>query len=686
MSGILKHPFKSGSRIECVAGGVAVGVAVGVAFMKWKACTASADDDEEPSVPPVVFLKDVPSDIDVSQSVTPLPIGVIARRAGITKDELAPYGDDKAKVSLGVRERLAGQRDGHYVVVGGINPTSAGEGKSTTTIGVCQALGAVLKKKVFTCIRQPSQGPTFGVKGGAAGGGYSQVVPMETFNLHLTGDIHAITAANNLLAAAIDTRMFHEATQSDEALFRRLVVDKGGFCPIMKRRLAKLGIPTDKDPLRFTAEEKRAFARLDLDPATITWNRVLDTCDRFLRVVKVGEGPDETTHPKTKEERRTPASRTTGFDITVASEIMAVLALCTGLEDMRERLGKMVVGRSKGGLSVTADDLGCGGAMTVLMRDAIMPTLMQTVEQTPVLVHAGPFANIAHGNSSVVADQMALKLVGEDGYVITEAGFGSDIGMEKFFNIKCRYSGCAPSCAVIVATVRALKMHGGGPASVKDKVYREENLELLAKGVCNLQHHVKSAKKYGVKIVVAVNKFHSDSAAEVEMVRAAALQAGADAAVMSDHWALGGKGAEDLASAVASACTAQRKEQGKFDFLYPLGLPIKDKIAAVCETYNAATVEYSDEANEQIAAYTEAGFGHLPVCMAKTQFSLSTDPNAKGVPTGHTVHVREVRASVGAGFLVVICGDIKMVPGLPTRPGFYDVDLDFEQDRIVGLF
>jgi formyltetrahydrofolate synthetase len=599
-------------------------------------CCATAPVPSPPVVPP--------RSIDVSQSVTPLPIKVVAERAGIVEEELFPYGNDKAKVSLDVRGRLSGQKDGHYIVVAGINPTSAGEGKSTTTIGVCQALGATLGKEVMTCIRQPSQGPTFGVKGGAAGGGYSQVVPMETFNLHLTGDIHAITAANNLLAAAIDTRMFHESTQSDEALFRRLVLDKGGFCPIMMRRLEKLGIELTAeqkaDPSKLSPEQKGAFARLDLDPATITWNRVLDTCDRFLRGVKIGEGPEETTNPKTGAERRTAATRDAAFDITVASEIMAVLALCTDLTDMRERLGCMVVGRSKKGLPVTADDLGCGGALTVLMKDAIQPTLMQTVEQTPVLVHAGPFANIAHGNSSVVADQIALKLVGEDGYCVTEAGFGADIGMEKFFNIKCRYSGCAPECAVIVATVRALKMHGGGPSSVKDKAYKAENLELLAKGVCNLQHHVRSAKVYGVKVVVAVNKFFTDTPTEIEMVKKAALDAGADAAVMANHWAKGGEGAKELAEAVVAACESHRKAGSTFSLLYPSEMPIKDKIAKVCSTYGADGVEYSDEAHEQIAAYTAAGYANLPVCMAKTQFSLSTDPSRKGVPTGFTVRVR----------------------------------------------
>lgn len=356
----------------------------------------------------------------------------------------------------------------------GINPTPLGEGKSTTTIGIVQALGAVLGKKAIACIRQPSQGPTFGIKGGAAGGGYAQVVPMEEFNLHLTGDIHAVTAANNLLAAAIDTRMFHESNQSDQSLFSRLCpAGKDGsrkFAPVMFKRLKKLGIEKS-DPASLTKEEVSKFVRLDIDPESITWNRVVDTCDRFLRSIVTGCGKAEHFE------------RHTGFDISVASEIMAVLALTTSLADMRERLGNLVIGSNKTGDPITADDLGVGGALCVLMKDAIMPTMMQTVQHTPVLVHAGPFANIAHGNSSIIADQIALKLVGEDGFCVTEAGFGADIGMEKFFNIKCRYSGLTPQCTVIVATVRALKMHGGGSNVVAGKPlpseYREENLPLV---------------------------------------------------------------------------------------------------------------------------------------------------------------------------------------------------------------
>lgn len=619
----------------------------------------------------------VPSDIDVSQSITPINIATIAANAGILPDELEPYGKYKAKVSLDVRDRLKGQKNGHYVVMTGINPTPLGEGKSTTTVGLCQALGAHLNKKTFVCIRQPSQGPTFGIKGGAAGGGYAQVVPMEEFNLHLTGDIHAITAANNLLAAAIETRMFHEATcLKDDVLFGRLVPKAKGFCPVQIARLEKLGIQK-RDPEAFTMEEMRAFARLDIDPSTVTWQRVLDTCDRHLRGVTVGQGPNEKG-----------LTRATGFDITVASEIMAVLALTTGLEDMRKRLGEMVIGRSKAGVPITADDLGCGGALTVLMKDAIMPTLMQTIEQTPVMVHAGPFANIAHGNSSIVADQIALKLVGPDGFVVTECGFGADIGMEKFFNIKCRNSGLVPDVAVIVATIRALKMHGGGPAVAGgkplDPVYKTENVELVTKGCENLVHHIKNAAKYGVRCIVAINKFVTDTPAEVEAVKAASMAAGAFAAVMSDHWSQGGAGAVELGEAVIAAC---EEPPLKFKFLYPAEASIKEKLDTIVkEMYGGDGVEYSETAEEQIKAYEAAGYGHLPLCVAKTQYSLSCDAAAKGVPTGFKVTVREIRACVGAGFLYALAGDIMTIPGLPTRPGFYDVDIDFATGRIVGLF
>jgi formyltetrahydrofolate synthetase len=644
----------------------------------------------------VKIASPVPSDIDVSQSLAPLPISRVAEDAGILPSELDPYGSSKAKVHTSVLQRLRGSPDGNYVVVTGINPTPLGEGKSTTTIGVCQALGAHLGKRVITCIRQPSQGPTFGIKGGAAGGGYSQVIPMEEFNLHLTGDIHAITAANNLLAAAIDSRLFHESRPNAAGrdglglvIFDRLCpkdakTGKREFSPIMLRRLKKIGVEDSAklaDPELLTPEERVRFSLLDIDPATVTWQRVLDTCDRHLRRITVGQAPTEEGH-----------TRETGFDITVASEIMAVLALCTSLGDMRERLGRMVVGQARStGEAVTADDLGVTGALAVLMKDAVMPTLMQTVEGTPVFVHAGPFANIAHGNSSIIADQIALKLVGEDGFVVTEAGFGADIGGEKFFNIKCRYSGLKPQCAVVVATVRALKAHGGAPAVTPgkplDKAYTQENLELLRKGVCNMQHHIRNVLKFGVRPVVAVNRFSTDADSEIAEVIKAALEAGAEAAVEANHWAEGGRGAVELAKAVSAACAASRKAGSAFKFLYPLELSIKDKIASIAqEIYGAVGVTYSEEADRKIAAYTKAGYDRLPICMAKTQYSLSADAALKGVPTGFSVEVRDIRASVGAGFLYPFLGSIMTIPGLPTRPGYYDVDLDVETGRVIGLF
>src|ERR1019366_3440684 len=457
------------------------------------------------------ILARVPSDIDIAQAATPIPIDKIAAETGILDEELELYGKNKAKVNLSLRDRLKDVPNGKYIVVTAITPTPLGEGKTTTTVGLSQALGAHLGKKVFTCVRQPSQGPTFGIKGGAAGGGYSQIIPMEDFNLHLTGDIHAITAANNLLAAAIDTRVFHESAQSDEALFERLCPPaKDGsrrFSPVMLRRLRKLGIEKTY-PNDLTLEERSRFARLDIDPDTITWRRVTDTNDRMVRQITIGQGPEEKGH-----------TRVTGFDIAVASEIMAILALATSLGDMRERLGRMVIGSSRKGEPVTADDLGIGGALTVLMKDTLMPNLMQTIEGTPAFVHAGPFANIAHGNSSIVADQLALKLVGPDGYVITESGFGADIGMEKFFNIKCRYSGLVPNCVVLVATIRALKMHGGGPKVTAGQplapAYTEENLPLLEKGCANLAKMIQNAKRFGIPVVVAVNRFHHDTTAEI---------------------------------------------------------------------------------------------------------------------------------------------------------------------------
>jgi formyltetrahydrofolate synthetase len=624
------------------------------------------------------ILARVPSDLEIAQAATPIPIDKLAAEVGILPDELELYGKNKAKVHLSVRDRLKNVPNGKYVVVTAITPTPLGEGKTTTTVGLSQALGAHLGKKVFTCVRQPSQGPTFGIKGGAAGGGYSQIIPMEEFNLHLTGDIHAITAANNLLAAAIDTRWFHEKSQNAETLFERLCpLAKDGsrrFSPVMLRRLKKLGI-SKTNPSDLTPEERARFARLDIDPNSITWRRVTDTNDRILRQITIGQGPEEKG-----------ASRVTGYDISVASEIMAILALTTSVADMRERLGRMVFGTSTAGEALTADDIGVGGALAVLMKDAINPNLMQTLEGTPAFVHAGPFANIAHGNSSIVADQIALKLVGPDGYVVTESGFGADIGMEKFFNIKCRYSGLVPNCVVMVATIRALKMHGGGPKVVAGQplhhAYLDENLDLLEKGCANLVKMIQNAKRFGIPVVVGVNRFQTDTPAEIDLVRKKAIEAGAHNAVMSNHWAEGGAGAVALGQAVIDACS----KPSKFQFLYPLDISIKQKIETIVrDMYGGSGVEYLPQAEQKIELYTRLGFDKLPMCMAKTHLSLSHDPNLKGAPTGFIVPVRDIRASVGAGFLYPLLGTMSTMPGLSTRPGYYEIDIDLQTGRVIGL-
>jgi len=441
----------------------------------------------------------------------------------------------------------------------------------------------------------------------------------------------------------------------------------------MLRRLKKLGI-NKTDPNDLTPEEVSRFARLDIDPDSVTWRRVVDINDRMLRGITIGQGPKEDGF-----------TRETGFDITVASEIMAIVALTTDLADMRERLGRIVIGTNKAGEAVTAEDIGVAGAMTVLMKDAIKPTLMQTLEGTPAFVHAGPFANIAHGNSSIIADRIALKLVD---YVITESGFGADIGMEKFFNIKCRYSGLIPNCVVLVATVRALKMHGGGP-TVKagaplHPAYTEENLDLLRAGLGNLQVHIKNVLSFGIPVVVAVNSFASDTQAEVELVRQAAVEAGAEDAVIARHWMEGGAGAKALAEKVVEAC----EKPSNFKFLYDLETTtIKDKIEIICkEIYGADGVDYMPEAEKKVEVYTRLGFDKLPMCMAKTHLSLSHDPSLKGVPKGFRVPIRDIRASVGAGFLYPLLGEMSTMPGLPTRPVYYDVDVDLETGRVIGLF
>jgi methylenetetrahydrofolate dehydrogenase (NADP+) / methenyltetrahydrofolate cyclohydrolase / formyltetrahydrofolate synthetase len=620
-------------------------------------------------------LNPVPSDLDIAQAAELRPILEVAESIGLSPDDLELFGRYKAKVHLNVLDRFKDRPQGKYIDVTAITPTPLGEGKTTTTCGLTQALG-VLGKKVMACIRQPSQGPTFGIKGGAAGGGYAQIVPMEDFNLHLTGDIHAITAAHDLIAAALDTRLFHEVDQDAESLFKALCPpDKEGrrhFSPTMQRRLKKLGI--DKaDPDELTPEERARFAKLDIDPASITWNRVIDISDRMLRKIQIGMGPDEKGR-----------TRLTGYDISVASELMAILALTTGLEDMRDKIGRVVVGTNRAGEAVTAEDLGVAGAATVLMKEAIMPNLMQTLEGQPAFVHAGPFANIAHGNSSILADQIALKVAD---YVVTESGFGADIGMEKFFDVKCRYSGLIPNTVVLVATVRALKMHGGGPRVVAGKpldfAYTEENLPLLEKGCANLVAHIENVKRFGVPVVVAINQFKYDTPAETELIRRIAIEAGAEDGVPASHWANGGDGAVKLAEAVVAAC----EKPSNFRFLYPLEWSIKQKIEKIAtEIYGAGSVSYAPEAEAKIQLYTRLGFDKLPINMAKTHLSLTHDPAIKGRPTGYVFPIRDVRASVGAGFLYPLCGEMRTMPGLPTRPVFYDVDLDLETGRVVGLF
>ena len=620
----------------------------------------------------VTIKKTVPSDIEIAQSAKLRPILEIAEEAGLRASELELFGRYKAKVHLEVRDRLKTRTQGKYIDVTAITPTPLGEGKTTTSVGLSQALGAHLGKRVFACIRQPSQGPTFGIKGGAAGGGYSQIVPMEDFNLHLTGDIHAVTAANNLLAAAIDTRILHERATPDDAKLGRALCPDGRFAKGIALRARRLGI-TARRLEDLTPEELRRLFRMAINPASITWQRVLDVNDRFLRRVQIGLGDAEKGN-----------ERFAGFDISVASEVMAILALTTGLKDMRERLGRMVIGTSTGGEPVTAEDLGVAGAMAVLMKDAIMPNLMQTLEGTPAFVHAGPFANIAHGNSSIVADQIALKLAD---YVVTESGFGADIGMEKFLDIKCRASGLVPNVIVIVATVRALKMHGGGPRVVAgrplDAAYTEENLALLERGAANLIKHIENAKLFGIPVCVAVNSFRHDTPAEIALVQRIAREAGAEGAFKCTHWMHGGKGAIELAEAVVGAA----RQTNHFEFLYPLDWPIKKKIEAIAtRLYGADGVDYLPEAEAKVELYTRLGFDKLPICMAKTHLSLSHDPALKGRPTGWRLPIRNIRASVGAGFLYPLCGTMQTMPGLPTRPAYYDVDLDLKTGKVVGLF
>jgi formate--tetrahydrofolate ligase len=562
-----------------------------------------------------------PSDLEIARASSPKPIAEVAADMGIGPHLLEPYGEGVAKIKLDAIEELAGRPLAKYVVVSGITPTPLGEGKTTTTVGLGQGFSHIGKRATIA-IRQPSMGPTFGIKGGAAGGGYSQVVPMERLNLHLTGDMHAVTAANNLLAAMIDNHVHHH-----DDFFH-------------------------------------------VDRHSVSWHRVLDVSDRVLRSIIVGLG-----------HRQDGVIRQTGFDITAASEVMAVLALSTSLQDMRSRLGRIVIGNDTEGRPITAEQLNAAGAMTVIMLDAIKPNLLQTTERTPALVHAGPFGNIAHGNSSIVADLIGVR--GGD-YLVTEAGFGADMGAERFFNIKCRNSGLRPDAAVLVATVRALKAHSGRhqiragrPLSTQ---LLDENPDEVIAGADNLCKQIENVRIHGVTPVVAINAFPTDHASEHEAIRRIAEDQGVRCAVCT-NFTDGGKGAAELAETVADAV----EEPSEFRFLYPNDMSLRDKIETVAtKIYGAASVDYDLVASRQLNEYERLGFGGLAVCIAKTHLSISSDPALKGAPTGWVLPVRDVRASVGAGFIYPICGDMRTMPGLPSKPAAHNIDID-EKGRIVGL-
>ncbi|MEA3560525.1 MAG: formate--tetrahydrofolate ligase, partial [Candidatus Omnitrophota bacterium] len=530
-------------------------------------------------------MKKIQNDLTIAQAAKLKPIIQIAKKIGIKEKELELYGQHKAKVSFEILKRLTNRPDGKYVDITAITPTPLGEGKTVTTIGLSMALNKI-DKPAIAAIRQPSLGPVFGIKGGAAGGGYSQVVPMEDFNLHFTGDVHAVGLAHNLLAAFLDNSIL-----------------KGN--------------------------------RLNIDPSSITWKRVVDINDRFLRNIVTGLGGKNDGFP-----------RKSGFDITATSEVMAILALTTGLFDLRKRLGRITVASTYDGEAVTAEDLKVAGAMTVLLKDALNPTLIQTLENTPCLVHTGPFANIAHGNSSIMADKIGIKLAD---YLITESGFGADCGAEKFFNIKCRYSKLKPSCAVIVASIRALKMHSGdfkiSAGKPLDPGLLKENTDAVERGCLNLEKQIENLRIFGIPVIVAINKFGQDTDKEIKIVRKKAVAGGAEDAVISEIWARGANGGRTLARAVARAC----EKKSKFRYLYPLNIPIKEKIEKIAlAVYGARKVRYSVLTEKKIALYTKRGYDKLPVCMAKTHLSLSHDSKLKGRPTGFTLPIRDINASIGA--------------------------------------
>ncbi|MEZ2219913.1 formate--tetrahydrofolate ligase [Rhizobium sp. RCC_161_2] len=556
----------------------------------------------------------VKSDIEIARAAKKLPIIEIGAKLGIPAEDLAPYGHDKAKIGAQFIAALKGKPDGKLILVTAINPTPAGEGKTTTTVGLGDGLNRI-GKKAIVCVREASLGPCFGVKGGAAGGGYAQVIPMEDINLHFTGDFHAVTSAHNLLAALIDNHIY------------------------------------------WGNEE-------NIDVRRITWRRAMDMNDRALRDIVASLGGVANGYP-----------REGGFDITVASEVMAILCLASDLKDLEKRLGDIIIGYRRDRTPVYARDLKADGAMAVLLKDAMQPNLVQTLENNPALVHGGPFANIAHGCNSVIATRTALKLAD---YVVTEAGFGADLGAEKFFDIKCRKAGLAPDAAVIVATVRALKMNGG----VKKDDLGQENVEALVKGCANLGRHLANVRKFGVPVVVAINHFVSDTDAEIEAVKNYVARLGAEA-ILCRHWAEGSAGIEELAYKVVELAESG---QAKFQPLYPDNLPLLEKIEIVAsKIYHAGEVTADKAVRDQLRSWEDQGYGHLPVCMAKTQYSFSTDPNVRGAPEGHIVQVREVRLSAGAGFVVVITGEIMTMPGLPKAPAAERIFLN-DQGYIEGLF
>ena len=555
------------------------------------------------------------SDIEISQAAKMRRIvEVAADRLGIPAEDLIPYGHYKAKVSLDYIASLKGKPDGKLILVTAITPTPAGEGKTTTTVGLGDALN-VIGKKAMICVREPSLGPCFGVKGGAAGGGYAQVVPMEDINLHFTGDFHAIGTANNLLAAMIDNHVYWGNT-------------------------------------------------LDIDTRRVTWRRAVDMNDRALRSIVTSLGGATNGFP-----------REAGFDITVASEVMAIFCLASDLADLQRRLGQIQIGQTRDKKAVTAKDLSAAGSMAALLKDALAPNLVQTLENNPAFIHGGPFANIAHGCNSVIATKAALKLAD---YVVTEAGFGADLGAEKFFDIKCRKAGLKPDCVVIVATIRALKMHGG---VAKDDL-KKENLEALEKGYANLARHVENVQKYGVPVVVATNRFSSDTDAEITLLKQLTATSGAEC-VMADHWALGGEGAVELAEAVVRTIDEKPSD---FQPLYPDDMSLWEKTRTIArEIYGAEDITADKTVRDRFAELEKASFGNFPICIAKTQYSFTTNPDAKGVPAGHSIPIREVRLSAGAEFVVVICGDIMTMPGLPKVPAANNIELAAD-GRISGLF